>query len=218
MKKIFLLVIISFLFIVGCTGDGNKVKNVDDLTVLHPQGFADLAIMFDELKYEHDVVYSSEKHVVSYTYGGQEEIDGSMVSKLIFDLSGEDAIVYVNSDGEEVKASHRGDTYTKDDEGLRFILMEIKSKMPRIFSLPSEHITKRDRDRNTLTKNEKFSINGYSGTREVYEDERESSITGEITNTIKHIGIFDNFMLMLYEKVERSDHDFEFEIISFKVK
>ena len=217
MKKIFLVFCIS-LFVVACGNGGNIIKNVDDLKVLHPQDFHELATMFDELTYEYDAVYSSEKHVVTYTYGGQENLNGNMVSKLIFDLSGEEAIIYLNNDGEEVKVSHRENTYTQEDEGLRFTLMEIKSKMPRIFNSPSDHITKRDRDRDTLISTEQLTINNNKGSKEIYEDEHESSITGEVTNREKHLGIFDEFMIMLYEKVDTDNHHSEFEITSFKVK
>ncbi len=217
MKKIFVLGVI-FLFMTGCGNNGNIIKNVDDLKVLHPQDFYELAIMFDELKYEYEAVFSSEKYEVLYTYKGEEELEGTTVKKLLFNLNGEEAIVYVNADGDEVKASHRGYTYNKEDDGLSFTLMEIKSKMPKIFTLSSEHITKRNRDTDTLINTESITIDGNKGTKEIYKDEHESSITGDSRLITKHLGIFDEFIIMLYEKAEQDDLPYEFKIISFKVK
>ncbi len=223
MKKIILLLVIG-LFLAGCDNDAETkngagaVKDVDDLEALHPQDFNDLAMMFEALTYEYDAVYSGDSVVISYTCGGQEEVNGNITSKLNFDLDGEDASVYVNSEGEEIKATIRGNTYTNDEDGFSFIVAEIKSKMPKILNLSSEHITKRDRERNTLVDTESVTIGSHTGTREIYYDTSENSITGEITHTIKHLGIFDEFIILLFEYIERDEHQSEFEITSFIVR
>ena len=223
MKKLLLLLMVA-LFVVGC-GNGEEtengetpVQNVDNLEVLHPQSFHDLVTMFEELTYEYETEFSDEKMEVSYEYGGQEEINGSVVSKLILDLDGEDASLYVNDEGEEVKIVIRGDTYTSDQDGFRVVVSEIRSKMPKILNLPTEHITKRDRDRNTLVGTESVTIGTYTGTKEMYDDTSESSITGETTHTIKHLGIFDDFMLTIYEEREDDHMHVIFEIKDFKVR
>ena len=215
MKTILLLFITSFA-LAACTNGGTT--DVKDLEVLHPQNFYEMATMFEELSYEYEGVYSNERFIVNYSFGGEDTVNGEEVLVLNLDLTGEDAVVYVNSDGDIVQVILRDTTYTNDEQFFWSIVGEGTSKTPRILVSPNENITKRDRDRDTLIDTESVTIGNYSGTKESYEDERESTITGETTITKKHLGIFDDFMMIIYDNVERDTHHYIFEITSFATR
>ena len=216
MKKI-LLLFIAILFTAACT-NGDTPKNVEDLDVFHPRNFYELATMFEDLSYEYEGVYSTEKFVVNYTFGGEDTIGGEDVLILNLDLTGDEAVVYVNSEGEIVKVILDGNEHTNDDDFFWAITREVTSKTPRILNSPNETITKRDRENDTLISTESITIGDYSGTKEIYEDERVSDLTGEESRIKKNLGIFDDFMMIIFDDVQRGDHYYVFEITSFTTR
>ena len=210
LKRILSFSVIGLLIIFtsGCFG---RVENGDTTTkeLYHPDDIPHTLELFSSLHY-----YDRGAEMI-YEYVEEEEIEGILTDKILFNFAGDDTTVWLDKEGDVVKViDHRDNVFTRENElEISAYNAMIGAGFSGLTGLPSQLGISRIKENADIIVTEEVTVGNYTASVTLYEEKGDDPY--EFHN-IYHIGDFGDFEMVI--KREYVILEVEFELYSFELR